>query len=145
MKLNLGCGRDILPGWENIDLVDMSENVRQHDLNKGIPYKSNSFEEIKAFHILEHLKDKVYIFEEMWRVGKNACVIQIKVPDYRHENAYIDPSHVSLWHVKTVEYFKPKHPYSYISIAKFNILEAKTDGEEIYWMLEVINERSKRG
>jgi SAM-dependent methyltransferase len=83
LKLNVGCGLDAVPGWENLDnswsLVVSSHGllrvgfdilervtqrrpyarfpagVRRHDVTKGLPYPSESVAAIYSSHMLEHL------------------------------------------------------------------------------------------
>ena len=58
MKLNLGCGKDIMDGYINIDTVDLHSGDKRlfpHDLRQPLPFDDNSAEEILALDILEHL------------------------------------------------------------------------------------------
>lgn len=52
MKLNLGCGDKIMPGWTNVDL---KKGDVCHDLaDFPWPFESESATEILASHVLEH-------------------------------------------------------------------------------------------
>lgn len=137
-KLNLGCGREILPGWLNVDIIKMSEEVSVLDLSYAWPWPENKFTRILANHILEHIFEKVHVMEEIWRVGAPGCLVEIRVPDFRHENAYMDPTHRSYWHVNNIDFFEKGHEYKYITGAQFEILKKRTDGQEIYWKLKVV-------
>ncbi len=70
MKLNMGCGKDILRGYINVDLRPLPGIDVAHDLNRfPYPFKDNTFDEIYCNNILEHLDDIVRIMEEMRNGG----------------------------------------------------------------------------
>lgn len=58
LKLNLGCGDKILPGYVNIDVVDERAKKKpdiQHDITKIHElYDKDSVDEILAVHVIEH-------------------------------------------------------------------------------------------
>ena len=74
MKLNLGCGTNILGGWENHD-ADV-------DITKPLPYPDNSVEAVFCEHCVEHVtpQDAWNFFEECLRVLQPNGVIRIAVP-----------------------------------------------------------------
>lgn len=81
MKLNLGCGRQRLEGFVNVDLRGSDQDV---DLSVfPWPWASSSISEILASHVLEHLeKDAAYRFiKECWRVLSPGGKLHIAVPD----------------------------------------------------------------
>jgi len=79
MKLNLGGGDDLIEGFINVDLSKWG--VINHDLNKfPYPFKNNSIEEIKAFHIVEHLEKPIEFFKECYRIMKEEAIMEIRVP-----------------------------------------------------------------
>ena len=52
MKLNLGCGDQIMEGYINCDLYDEKAEVKCNV--KQLPFEDNSAENIYASHIIEH-------------------------------------------------------------------------------------------
>jgi len=67
-KLNLGCGKDIRKGYINLDLKKLPGVDIVHNINKKFPFKTNSFDEIYASHILEHVDDLIFTMEELhWK------------------------------------------------------------------------------
>jgi predicted SAM-dependent methyltransferase len=54
IKLNLGCGKDYVESWTNIDIVDGFKKDLTHDLSLPLPFEKNTVDQIKAKDILEH-------------------------------------------------------------------------------------------
>jgi predicted SAM-dependent methyltransferase len=73
-KLNLGCGGNLLTGWENHDM-DL-------DITKPLPYEDNSIDMIFAEHVVEHATtpDAVRFFTEAYRILKYEGTLRIAVP-----------------------------------------------------------------
>ena len=99
MKLNLGCGKDYIDGWVNVDLYDDSTCDIKHDLEVfPWPWEDDSVSEIKIIHTLEHLGAdwKVYIkiLQEMYRVCEDDAEIMVALPSPWHWNFTSDPTHV---------------------------------------------------
>lgn len=82
MKLNVGCGGNILEGWRNHD-ADM-------DITKPLPIPSESVEFILAEHVIEHTSgpDSFRFMCEAYRILKPGGVLRICVPELaRLDNA----------------------------------------------------------
>jgi SAM-dependent methyltransferase len=57
LRLNLGCGDKILPGYVNVDVVESRRGHRPDvlcDLHHLTPFSDNSADEIIAIHVVEH-------------------------------------------------------------------------------------------
>jgi SAM-dependent methyltransferase len=57
VKLNLGCGDKILPGYVNVDVAKTRAGMRPDvlcDLHALKPFKDDSADEILAVHVVEH-------------------------------------------------------------------------------------------
>jgi predicted SAM-dependent methyltransferase len=71
MKLNLGCGDKILPGYVNVDVVETRAGKRPDvlcDLHALDPFKSDTAEEILAVHVVEHF----------WRWGDTRIIPELR-------------------------------------------------------------------
>ena len=84
MKLHLGCGKVILPGYVNIDEI-YRPGVDEVDNIKYLrSYKGNSIEEIYACHVLEHFgrweyKEVLKRWHELLIPGGT---LKLSVPDF---------------------------------------------------------------
>jgi len=126
MKLNLGCGWDVRPGWVNADCAALPGVAVLCDFGRSSwPFRDNSFDEIQAINVVEHLPDMMAVLAEMHRVTRNGGAISIRVPHWNSHVAWMDPTHKRAFHPSTFDYFDPrtvigqKRPY--YSTAKFHI------------------------
>jgi SAM-dependent methyltransferase len=113
ININLGCGRNIAPGWINYDvslkmwllrnkvlkrllfffkLISKNDfetkwpsNVIKRDIRKGLPHSNNSVDHIYCSHVLEHLsfEDARKVLKECHRVLKPGGCIRIVIPDLK--------------------------------------------------------------
>jgi len=67
--LNLGCGDDTY-GTDRIDVKETLTTTYVHDLEKGIPFPDETFDEVYEKNLLEHLRNVGFHFEEIHRVLK---------------------------------------------------------------------------
>lgn len=81
-KLHLGCGRRIVAGWVNADIIGGDCIV---DLGCGrLPWKDQSFDAIVCQQVIEHLEldsELIPLLREMNRVTKDGGEIWLACPD----------------------------------------------------------------
>ena len=81
MKLNLGCGDNLLDGYINVDKYDKAADV-QADIT-DLPFEDNSVDKVVAYQVIEHvpynLNDK--LFAEIFRVLKPGGTAILETPD----------------------------------------------------------------
>lgn len=83
MKLNIGCGREIMDGWVNIDQfqeegVDIVMDLDKKDVR--LPFMDGSVEEILASHSLEHIFYYHRLMKEFGRVMRKGGRLTIRTP-----------------------------------------------------------------
>jgi hypothetical protein len=96
LKLDIGCGKNKVSGFEGIDSiafegVDHVLDVRQIPW----PFEDNSVDEVHSSHFVEHLtgEERVSFFNELSRVMKKGAQARIITPHWSHACAYGDPTH----------------------------------------------------
>lgn len=109
VKLHLGCGRNILDGWINLDITDSDGVDVIADLdncrNEMLPFLENSIDEFYASHLIEHLKNPLPFMEELYRVAKPDAKALFRVPYGSSDDAYEDPTHVKRYFLNSFSYF----------------------------------------
>lgn len=80
---NLGCGSRYRGGWVNIDIQPAGDDVRAHDLSKGIPLPDRSCAVVYHSHVLEHLRrdDARSFLRECFRVLQPGGIMRLATPD----------------------------------------------------------------
>lgn len=104
-RLNLGCGRDIILGWVNLDSKALPGVDVVHDLEfLPLPFATESFDEILCQDVLEHL-DYVPVLEEIHRILRPGGTLTVRVPHFTSKNAYTDPTHRKFFAARTFYFF----------------------------------------
>ena len=113
-KLNLGCGKDIRShedGWLNVDVNPSLDPQKQVDFlfdANTVPwvFPDESFEQIYASHVLEHLTNLNGVMKEAYRTLKPNGLFEIKVPfGPRGTFQNDDPNHVREFYPTTLSYY----------------------------------------
>lgn len=81
-KLHLGCGPQILPGWQNIDNVKYAGVDQVLDVTKkSLPYKDVPF--VFAEHFIEHLAydEALKLMRECRRILRDDGVLRLSTPN----------------------------------------------------------------
>lgn len=97
LKLNLGCGNNMMPGCINVDRFG-SPDLRLDLETFPWPWPDSSVSEIHMTHVLEHLGESTRTYfaliQELYRVCQDGACIHITVPHPRHDDFLDYPSHV---------------------------------------------------
>lgn len=124
-RANLGCGKDIRPGYVNVDDRGLRGVDVLVDLSRfPWPFRDDAFDEVRAIHVLEHLPDTIRVMEEIFRITSRGATVTIEVPHYKHSNAYKDPTHVRFFTEETFDYFG-KDERSYYTHARFRVAKVE--------------------
>ena len=84
LRLHIGCGERLLPGWVNADCVARLPGVVTGLDLTALPYPDGSVDEILAEHVLEHLSfaEEALAWPEMVRVLRAGGTLTLEVPDF---------------------------------------------------------------
>jgi len=102
VKINLGSGNQRLKGFYNIDQYPYPKVDKVYDLNKGIPLKDNSVDEIYTSYFLHYIKDLYFFIHEMYRVCKNGAKIIIIESHFTSPPSDIE---TNKWRYNAMNYF----------------------------------------
>lgn len=83
VKLHLGCGSVVIPGFTGIDIRPFPNVMTCPVDNLGI-WRDNSVDLIYACHVLEHFKrrDTQRVLREWYRVLRPEGTLRLSVPDF---------------------------------------------------------------
>ena len=83
-KLNLGCGRNIMPGWINADMIAHTPEVFTMDASRPFPFPDNSFDYVFSEHMFEHLDlfGQQNMMRECHRVLRPSGVLRLAMPNF---------------------------------------------------------------
>ena len=84
LRLNLGSGRERLPGFLT---VDNNRHAGTVDIVPDLdvlpwPFEESSVEAIRMEHVLEHLDDTIGVVQELYRICADQAVLRIMTPHY---------------------------------------------------------------
>ena len=108
-KLHLGCGRNALPGWINVDSQPLPGVDLVFDLDdcehRPLPLSDDSVDEFLANHVIEHLRHPLPFMQELHRVAKPNAKAVFRLPYGSSDEAYEDPTHVRQYFLNSFGYF----------------------------------------
>jgi len=139
LRLNIGCGLDIRPGWINLDMVDYGGNTVVDLMRYPWPFPDSQFDEVLASHILEHLPNFNAVITEIWRVSKPGASVVVRVPFFLSTKYYSEPDHRTPFGIRSFdnyedvrgkslrfyERWKLGHRTNYNSPARFRVEEQR--------------------
>jgi len=108
-KMNVGCGRNSIEGWINVDSAQLPgvnivadlEDVRRNP----IAMPDNSVEHFLLSHVIEHIQNSLNLMEELWRLAVPGATAEIRVPHGGSDDAWEDPTHVRPYFMESFGYF----------------------------------------
>jgi glycosyltransferase involved in cell wall biosynthesis len=136
MKVELGGRMNARQGYTTVDLKDAHIN---RDLNKRWPFEDSSVGVIRAFDVLEHLKDPIHTMEELYRVLVPGGYAIIQVPSTDGRGAFQDPTHVSFWNENSFKYYTDRFFNQYIDCdVRFQAVRLYTtdkNQDQVCWVI----------
>ena len=112
-RLHLGCGKKIIPGWINLDVVagEGVDVVADLDRCADVPlsFEADSIDEFIGSHLLEHIRNVLPLMQELHRIAKPGAKAHFTTPYGSSDDAYEDPTHIRLYFMDSFGYFS--QPY----------------------------------
>lgn len=109
--LNLGAGNKIIEGACNHDRIKHRPEIDVvHDLNDlPWPWDDESYDYIVASAVLEHLRlNLIESLNECWRILRPGGSLRCKVPYWKADRSYSDPTHYWQCTLSTFHFFDPE-------------------------------------
>lgn len=112
LKVDLGSCDAAHAGFDkHVDIVRSvnipADKMVVADLTKTWPFADNTVDYFRAYDIIEHLPDKIFTLNEVWRCLAPNGTIEISVPTIGGVGSVCDPQHISYWCRTSFEYFRP--------------------------------------
>lgn len=122
--LDLGCGRNKVPGAIGVDRFAVEGVDVVHDLDAyPYPFRAGSFDEIHARHVIEHIESVVCFMTELHRIARAGARVHIHTPHYSYAGSWRDPTHRRHFSSYSFEYFEEGHPADYYAGAgRFRVI-----------------------
>lgn len=111
-KLNVGCGRDILPEYVNLDISPDVGADLVADIRYGIPAGHGEYDEVLCNNVLTQISDPqdfVRVMNELWRVTKHGGKTIVRVPLATDPCAFQDPMDVRRFTEESFTYMDSSH------------------------------------
>ena len=101
--LDVGCGIKKFPGSIGIDRnTDTAADIIW-DLDQfPWPVESETFDEARLIHVIEHVGDVIATMEELHRIVKPGGQIILETPHYTDFSSWCDPTH--RWHLNSFSF-----------------------------------------
>jgi len=99
--LDVGAGEVKQFGWDTLDSNPSTNPDFLHDVEDGLPFDDESYTNTTAIHILEHIKDDLFLLDELKRVARKRVVVVIPIGERN------DPDHRRTYMPEDLEKFDP--------------------------------------
>ncbi|HKQ72070.1 MAG TPA: hypothetical protein VJT73_22150 [Polyangiaceae bacterium] len=106
-RIDLGCGHAPRPGYTGVDRIAAPGVRVVRDIERhGLPFSDSTIANVWSAHFLEHVRDLVFVMNEIHRVCCDDAVVEIEVPTLLGPWALADPTHVRLFNARSFRYFE---------------------------------------
>jgi hypothetical protein len=94
VKLNLGCGNQVVPDFVGVDRFPCSGARVLCDLSAHLPFRTGSVDELRLDNVLEHVVDPVLLMSEVARIGREGARVSVRTPHFSAQASWRDPTHI---------------------------------------------------
>lgn len=125
MKIHLGCGKDYRKGYVNCDISKEVNPDRIVNLEKKLPFKDSSVDEVLMNHVLEHTIKPIEVMKEIYRICENGALVDISVPYFSSESAFSQIDHYSFFSWTTFDCLDKNHFGHWQGVGNFKTVYKK--------------------
>lgn len=140
--VDLGCGDYKKQGFVGLDIMPTTSTDIVCDFEtESLPFEDNSVDEFNATHTLEHIKNLLWLMDEVYRCLKVGGVFTVEVPLFPDTGAIKDPTHVRFFVPESFDYFDRNWDYEKrpdYGNRKFDVLRKEILGTSPYRVLSVV-------
>jgi len=124
IRLDFGAGEGREPGYTSVDRQPLTNPDIAHDLNVfPYPFADSSIDEVRAFHVIEHLDRPFEAMREIHRILKPGGLLHLKVPHFSRGFTHAEHSHG--FDITFPLYFDPSFTTSGYFGVNFDLLSLK--------------------
>jgi SAM-dependent methyltransferase len=121
-RLDLGAGTvRRVDNSVRADLVAASQPDVIVDASRILPFRTDTFENVYCFDLVEHIDDLTVFMSEVHRILVPDGALFLTTPHFSSANSFTDPTHKHHLGWRSFDYFTPGHALSYYSGARFRI------------------------
>ena len=114
MALDLGAAHNKPPGYMGVDQYDGPGVDIVADISAGIDLPDSSVGVIRAVDFLEHIVDKIGLFNELYRLLAHGGMFLSLTPSTDGRGAYQDPTHVAFYNENSFWYFTDREYANFV-------------------------------
>lgn len=101
--LDVGCGVKKFTGSIGIDNNPRTKADVLCDLDHfPYPFRDNSFDQLRAIHVIEHVANVIRTMEEFHRLVRPGGSVILETPHYTDFSSFCDPTH--RWHLNSFSF-----------------------------------------
>jgi O-antigen biosynthesis protein len=112
LALDMGASHSPKEGYKSCDIQEGCDY--QFDASKKWPFEDSSVGVIRAHDFLEHIQDKIFIINEIYRVLAHGGILFSETPSALGEGAFCDPTHTAYYVKRSFEYYTNNNLRSYV-------------------------------
>jgi SAM-dependent methyltransferase len=109
VKINLGCGSKVRPGFVGVDRYACAAAQVICDLDRSLPFRDSSIEQAHLDNVIEHVADIALLMRELVRVSKPGGALTIITPHFSSLASWRDPTHRYHLSYFSMDHFERKY------------------------------------